>query len=211
MRRARARGARSHPTGVFQHVMSAAIGTTGAAGLGDGQKYAGMRVPQTHAVVRSVLRLFVSGVFVLILGIGFDGRLSRPRRRSHLTHLHLHLLHSRCHGPGRRRCAADGSSHHLSARLSHFGYSRRRPCTWSKKVDCSFSVMGPRLPRHRQRPSTSRMGVTSAAVPVKKASSAIYTSSRVMRFSRTSIPMSSASRMIVARVMPSSAEVSSGV
>ena len=35
------------------------------------------------------------------------------------------------------------------------------------------SVTGPRPPLPMTRPSTSRMGVTSAAVPVKKASSAM--------------------------------------
>ena len=57
--------------------------------------------------------------------------------------------------------------------VSHSGCSVRRPCTWSKKRDWSRSVMGPRPPLPMTRPSTSRMGVTSAAVPVKKASSAI--------------------------------------
>jgi hypothetical protein len=33
--------------------------------------------------------------------------------------------------------------------------------------------MGPRVPLPMARPSTSRIGVTSAAVPVKKASSAM--------------------------------------
>ena len=40
------------------------------------------------------------------------------------------------------------------------------------KAVCNFSVMGPRLPAPMARLSTSRIGVTSAAVPVKKASSA---------------------------------------
>ena len=61
------------------------------------------------------------------------------------------------------------------------------------------------------RPSTSRIGVTSAAVPVKKASSAMYTSSRVMRFSTTLMPSSSARVRMVLRVMPFRQEVTSGV
>ena len=41
------------------------------------------------------------------------------------------------------------------------------PCTRLKNAFCSFSVTGPRLPMPIWRPSTSRIGVTSAAVPVK--------------------------------------------
>jgi hypothetical protein len=48
-----------------------------------------------------------------------------------------------------------------------------RPYTTSKYCACSFSVNGPREPLPIMRPSNSRIGVTSAAVPVKKASSAI--------------------------------------
>ena len=48
-----------------------------------------------------------------------------------------------------------------------------RPLTTSKNIDCSFSVIGPRLPAPMTRLSSSRIGVTSAAVPVKKASSAM--------------------------------------
>ncbi len=50
--------------------------------------------------------------------------------------------------------------------------SGTRPCTKSKYFDCNFSVIGPRTPEPIIRPSSSRIGVTSAAVPVKKASSA---------------------------------------
>ena len=60
-------------------------------------------------------------------------------------------------------------------------YFSERPLTISKNADCNFSVIGPRLPAPIIRPSSSRIGVTSAAVPVKNASSAMYTSSRVKR------------------------------
>src|SRR5450759_3412422 len=59
------------------------------------------------------------------------------------------------------------------------------PLTTSKNAFCSLRVTGPRRPAPILRPSTSRIGVTSAAVPVKKASSAMYRSSRVMRFGVT--------------------------
>jgi hypothetical protein len=41
----------------------------------------------------------------------------------------------------------------------------------SKKADWIFSVIGPRLPWPSSMRSSSRIGVTSAAVPVKNASS----------------------------------------
>lgn len=46
------------------------------------------------------------------------------------------------------------------------------PFTTSKKRSCSFFVMGPTTPSPMGRLSTSRTGVISAAVPVKKHSSA---------------------------------------
>src|SRR5882672_3206697 len=47
------------------------------------------------------------------------------------------------------------------------------PATTSKKSFWILVVTGPRVPAPIVRPSSSRMGVTSAAVPVKKASSAM--------------------------------------
>src|SRR5256885_16774737 len=47
------------------------------------------------------------------------------------------------------------------------------PATTSKKSFWIWVVTGPRAPSPIVRPSSSRMGVTSAAVPVKKASSAM--------------------------------------
>src|SRR5882724_9792784 len=52
------------------------------------------------------------------------------------------------------------------------------PCTTRKNACCSLCVMGPGRPLPIVRLSTSRIGVISAAVPVKKTSSAIYSSSR---------------------------------
>jgi len=48
-----------------------------------------------------------------------------------------------------------------------------RPFTVSKNSDCRRVVTGPRPPLPIGRLSYSRIGVTSAAVPVKKASSAM--------------------------------------
>ena len=63
--------------------------------------------------------------------------------------------------------------------------------------------MAPRTPLPITRSSTSRMGVTSAAVPVRKHSSALYSSSRVIGCSTTSMPLSRAIRTTASRVMPS--------
>jgi hypothetical protein len=47
------------------------------------------------------------------------------------------------------------------------------PATKSKYADCIFSVIGPLEPQPIILASTSLIGVISAAVPVKNASSAI--------------------------------------
>src|SRR5690606_7676178 len=85
---------------------------------------------------------------------------------------------------------------------SQWAYWGLRPFTMSKNALWIFSVMGPRLPAPISMRSSSRIGVTSAAVPVKKASSAMYTSSRVMRFCTISRPRSLAMWNTVLRVMP---------
>jgi hypothetical protein len=51
-------------------------------------------------------------------------------------------------------------------------------------------------------PSISRTGVTSAAVPVRKISSARIISSRVKALTEVRTPASSARRRMVSRVMP---------
>ena len=67
-------------------------------------------------------------------------------------------------------------------------------------------MIGPTAPFADLRLSTSRTGVTSAAVPVKNTSSASQSWSRVMRHSSTGMPSSRASVRIVSRVMPSRIE-----
>ena len=76
------------------------------------------------------------------------------------------------------------------------------PLNRPKNAACSASVIGPRLPAPTVMRSTERTGVISAAVPVKKSSSARYSNSRGSACSRTSKPCSRASVITVSRVMP---------
>jgi hypothetical protein len=55
------------------------------------------------------------------------------------------------------------------SQLSYFG---SRPATTSKNAFCSVAAIGPREPAPIVRRSISRIGVTSAAVPVRNTSSA---------------------------------------
>jgi len=57
--------------------------------------------------------------------------------------------------------------------MSHSAYLGLRPFTMSKNAAWIFSVTGPRWPAPSVMRSSSRIGVTSAAVPVKNASSAM--------------------------------------
>ena len=56
--------------------------------------------------------------------------------------------------------------------VSHSGCDVSLPRTTSKKRSCRRRVIGPTTPSPMGRSSTSRIGVTSAAVPVRNASSA---------------------------------------
>ena len=58
-------------------------------------------------------------------------------------------------------------------KVSQSAWFVSRPCTQSKYFCCSAVVTGPRPPVPMLRLSNSRIGVTSAAVPVKNASSAL--------------------------------------
>src|SRR5512134_801848 len=55
--------------------------------------------------------------------------------------------------------------------VSHSAYLALRPLTMSKNAFWIFVVIGPRAPSPSVTRSYSRIGVTSAAVPVKNASS----------------------------------------
>ena len=63
----------------------------------------------------------------------------------------------------------------------------------SKKVFCNFSEIGPLLPAPMILWSIERIGVTSAAVPLKNTSSAKYNLSLEIPSSTTSYPKSLAS------------------
>ena len=60
---------------------------------------------------------------------------------------------------------------HEDTFVSQCEYFGLRPLTMSKNALWIFSVIGPREPQPSSIRSSSRIGVTSAAVPVKKASS----------------------------------------
>jgi len=62
---------------------------------------------------------------------------------------------------------------HEDTFVSQCAYLGLRPLTMSKNALWIFSVIGPRDPLPSSMRSSSRIGVTSAAVPVKKASSLI--------------------------------------
>src|SRR6218665_2978760 len=66
-----------------------------------------------------------------------------------------------------------GGAHGVQTLVSQWAYLGLRPFTMSKNALWIFSVMGPREPAPICTRSSSRIGVTSAAVPVKKASSAM--------------------------------------
>src|SRR5690606_41923146 len=93
---------------------------------------------------------------------------------------------------------------------SQWWYFGVLPDTASKKAFWGWVVTGPRAPAPIWRPSISRIGVTSAAVPVKKASSAMYRSSRVSRRDSTRRPRSAAIWWMDARVIPVRAQAMSG-
>ncbi len=70
-------------------------------------------------------------------------------------------------GPGNRRFGG------YSTGSSQPAYSGTSPLVAAKNVSWSFFVTGPRPPPPTRRSSISRIGQTSAAVPVKNASSAV--------------------------------------
>ena len=65
----------------------------------------------------------------------------------------------------------DLGGHRVQTLVSHSAYFGFRPLTMSKNALWIFSVIGPREPAPSSMRSSSRIGVTSAAVPVKNASS----------------------------------------
>src|SRR5918996_3707348 len=97
------------------------------------------------------------------------------QRLAFLRHVEEHARMQRPQRRARRRAVQ------RQVLLGHFdltGVSHARrflslPVTTSKNAFWMLLVTGPALPSPITRPSSSRIGVTSAAVPVKKASSAM--------------------------------------
>src|SRR3954471_5535479 len=128
---------------LFELVDRAAIRALGGAAAGDVQVHARVAAPQLHVGLGAGAEDAAVGVEVL--GGQLDDRF---------------LL---C------RCAAHG----IQTLVSQCAYLGLRPLTMSKNAVWIFSVIGPRRPMPISTRSSSRMGVTSAAVPVKKHSSAM--------------------------------------
>src|SRR5699024_5564155 len=70
------------------------------------------------------------------------------------------VAHGRVLGDG----VTDGAQAEATG-VSQWWYLGFLPVTTSKSACCSRAVTGPRLPAPMRRPSTSRIGVTSAADP----------------------------------------------
>ena len=95
--------------------------------------------------------------------------------------------------------------------MSHSGCDVSLPFTTSKKRSCSRFVIGPTVPSPMVRLSTSRTGVISAAVPVKKhLVGEVELVARDAAPRATSRPSSRASVRTVSRVMPSRIDAESG-
>ncbi len=76
--------------------------------------------------------------------------------------------------PRRRRLVAAGPAPAAPARSYQIGSPSRRTSAWN--ASRSRFVSGPGVTLPMRRPSTSAIGMTSAPVPVRKHSSAVYTS-----------------------------------
>src|SRR5450759_2057813 len=166
----------------FVHVARAAVRAEQFARLGHVEEHARMHVPHRGrgrgAVQRQVLLRDLDGALLLLCSGGHqrfpflaglpEAGLGLPVAALILPAAALAVLDSP---------AATGESQSL--------WRSSRPLTTSNTSFCGFRLIGPRRPAPCLLPSSSRIGLTSAAVPVKKASSAMYRSSRVMRFGVT--------------------------
>src|SRR5690242_12676295 len=85
----------------------------------------------------------------------------------------FHKLPLRSFGAQLPAYAPRGATTYAATGVSQSACFSAFPLTVSKNAFCMRVVIGPRFPSPIVRPSTSRIGVTSAAVPVKNASSAI--------------------------------------
>src|SRR5262245_178307 len=104
--------------------------------------------------------------------------------------------------------ASAGAAFPTLAYSSHCAQRSLLPRQVSRYAVCSAFVTGPGGPTTRS--STSRIGVTSAAVPVMKISSAVTRSERMRFFSSTVYPRSCAIWISESRVIPGRIEVDSG-
>src|SRR6478736_3289721 len=128
---------------LFQLVHRPAIRALGRAAAGDVQVHARVAVPQLHVRLRAGTE--DAAVRVEVLGGQLDDRF----------------------------LACRSGAHAIQTLVSQWAYLGLRPLTMSKNALWIFSVIGPRRPMPISTRSSSRMGVTSAAVPVKKHSSAM--------------------------------------
>src|SRR5262249_7729960 len=144
----------------LQGVLGAAIGALGVPLGGDVEKHARMLAPQRHRLVRAERRQVLRFQF-------HRGLLGRAHARSFFLNSFLPFFAT---GFVLAVLAADFAA---PIGVSHLAYFLFLPLTMSKNADWIFSVTGPRRPAPMVRPSSSRTGVTSAAVPEKKVSSAM--------------------------------------
>src|SRR5882762_1356697 len=117
-----------------------------------------------------VLRAAVRAEHLALLGdVEEHARMARPERRSRQRAMHWQVLLRHLDQAGvvgaHRFFAATG--------VSQWRCFWALPLTTSKNAFWIAWVTGPALPAPMLRPSSSRIGVTSAAVPVKKHSSAM--------------------------------------
>src|SRR5450759_3141201 len=173
----------------FVHVARAAVRAEQFARLGHVEEHARMHVPHRGrgrgAVQRQVLLRDLDGALLLLCSGGHQ-RFPFP---AGLPEAGLGLPVTALILPAAALAVLDLPAADLdlpaATGASQSLWRSSLPLTTSKNAFCSLRVIGPRRPAPILRPSTSRIGVTSAAVPVKKASSAMYRSSRVMRFGVT--------------------------
>src|SRR5262245_21887792 len=113
--------------------------------------------------------------FAVLRHVEKDARMPRPQRRGRRRAVQRQILLG--HLDEARFVRALHAAHCLPFFIGT-GVSQWRcflslPLTTSKNAFCSAFVTGPARPAPIWRPSSSRIGVTSAAVPVKNASSAM--------------------------------------
>src|SRR5687767_1175410 len=113
---------------------------------------------------------FYGGSFIHVLGSAV-----RAERLAFLRHVEEHARMQRPERRARRRAVQREVllGYFDLTGVSHLRRFLSLPVTTSKNAFWIAFVTGPALPAPITRPSSSRIGVTSAAVPVKNASSAM--------------------------------------